>query len=167
MFRLSRRDYSVADLRRSLLRAGHAKDTIAEAIERLSAQRALDDERYAAGFARTRLAYHGVGRNRIRMALRQKGVARETAEKGLAEALAARPESEAIEAAARRLIRQYAREEPRKRLAKIFAALLRRGFPVSMVRERLAVLQPGCRDMLEDYGVAAAEMDSDPFRDSD
>ncbi len=162
---MARRDHSVAELRRSLSRAGYSKDAIADALERLSGQRALDDQRYAAGFARTRLAYHGVGRNRIRMALRQKGVDRETIEKGLAEALALRPESEAIEAAARRLIRQYARDAPRKRLAKIFAALLRRGFPVSLVRERLAVLQPGCRDMLEDYGVAAAEMDSDAFHD--
>lgn len=161
LLRLARRDHSVAELRRCLRRSGHEASAIEEAIERLRAGRALDDERFASGFARVRLAHHGVGRNRIRAALRQRGVARETAEKGLEDALRERPEAPVVDACARRLLRQHARAERRRRLAKVFAALIRRGFPPSLVRDRLAVLEPGCRDMLEDYGVAASEADSD------
>jgi SOS response regulatory protein OraA/RecX len=88
-------------------------------------------------------------------------VAREQTEQGLREALRERPEREVLAAVAARLLRQHAREEPRRRLLKIFTALLRRGFPVSLVRERLAAQEPGCRDMLEGYGVDAFDIDPD------
>ena len=148
---------------RSLKRAGHPEQAIAEALERLRRSRALDDGRFAEVFARSRLTHYGQGRNRIRAALRQRGVSRETAEQGLQDALRERPEQATLDAVAARLLRQAKDSDPRKRLARVFAALLRRGFPASLVRERLAVLRPGSRDMLEEYEVAAL----DPSVESD
>lgn len=142
---------------RALRRARHPQQAISEAIERLRSQGALDDERFASTFARVRLAHHGVGRNRIRAALRQKGVSREAAEQGLREALRERSEGDVLDAVARRLLRQESRDDLRKRLAKVYVALLRRGFPPSLVRERLILLRPETGDILDGYQFAGSE----------
>ncbi len=84
-------------------------------------------------------------------------MARDTAEAGLKAALREQPEAASLDVVARRLLRHDAKLDPRKHLARVFAALLRRGFPASLVRERLAVLRPGSRDMLEEYEVAALD----------
>jgi regulatory protein len=144
-----------------LKRAGHAEDAIAETIERLRAQRALDDERFASAFARGRLAYHGVGRHRIRAGLRQRGVAKPALDKGLEEALRERPEQEVLDAVARRLLARPSKDEPGKRLLKVYSALLRRGFPASLVRERLFKLRKEARDILDGYQFEEPETQGD------
>jgi regulatory protein len=71
---LSRRDYSSADLRRKLLDKGFDAVLVAELIERLLAEKLLDDRRYLENF----VAYHaarGQGPNRVRAELRQAGLA--------------------------------------------------------------------------------------------
>ena len=142
-------------------RAGHPPEAIADAIERLRARRALDDLRFASSFARNRLAHHGVGRNRIRAALRQRGLSHEVVEKGLGEALRERPEQDVLDAVARRLLGRTSRDDPRTRLAKIYAALLRRGFPPALVRERLLALRPETGDILDGYQFASQDPPED------
>jgi len=112
-----------------------------------------------------RLAHHGVGRNRIRAALRQKGVSREAVEQGLREALRERSERDVLDAVARRLLRHESRDDLGRRLAKVYVALLRRGFPASLVRERLILLRPETGDILDGYQFAGPEptdADGDP-----
>ena len=130
-------------------------------------QRALDDERFASAFARSRLAYHGVGRHRIRAALRQRGVSRSVAEKGLEQALRERPEQEVLDAVARRLLGRESRDDPKKRLLKVYAALLRRGFPPSLAREGLFKLRKEARDILDGYQFASDEPSADPEGEPD
>jgi regulatory protein len=70
---LSRRDYSSGELRSRLLGKGYDPGVIAELIERLSAERLLDDARYLENF----VAYHasrGQGPNRVREDLRRLGL---------------------------------------------------------------------------------------------
>jgi regulatory protein len=107
--------------------------------------------------ARTRLRFDGLGRNRIRQDLRTRGVARETAERGLAEALTEVPEEETLDRVAQRYWRNRVSDEPRDRLRKLWAYLVRRGFPSDLVRARLAALWPVWRDALD--GLEAAEGD--------
>lgn len=102
-----------------------------------------------------------MGRNRIRAALRQKGVSREAAEQGLREALRERSEQEVLDAVARRLLRHESRDDLRTRLARVYVALLRRGFPPSLVRERLIQLRPESGDILDGYQVASSEPSDD------
>jgi regulatory protein len=69
---LSRRDYSSWELRSKLLGKGYDPAVIAELIERLSAEKLLDDARYLENF----VAYHasrGQGPNRVREDLRRLG----------------------------------------------------------------------------------------------
>jgi regulatory protein len=147
--RLARRDHSEAELRTALRDRGHSAEEVNAALERLRGQRFLDDASFAERFARSRLLGHRLGRNRIRQGLRQRAVDRTVAEDGLTRALADAPEREALEAAARAYWRTHVRDEPAKRMRKLWAFLLRRGFPAGLVAERLSALWPRHRSDLE------------------
>jgi SOS response regulatory protein OraA/RecX len=68
----------------------------------------------------------------------------------VAEALQDVSETDALESLARRYWRQHARDEPLQRIRKLWAFLLRRGFPGGLVQERLGKLWPRWREGLED-----------------
>ena len=153
--RLARRDHSVAELRRALAARGHEADEVEAALERLRRERYLDDKGYAERFARSRLAHHGHGRALIRQSLRQRGITRTETEAGLAQALREVDEDAVLDALARRYWRQHARTAPERRLPRLWAFLLRRGFAAGLVHERLSALWPRWADALE--GLEPAE----------
>ena len=146
--RLARRDHSESELRRALLERGHESEEVEAALQRLRSERYLDDRSFSERFARSRLAGSGLGRLRVRQGLRQRGVEKGTAEAGLRAALRDVPEAGVLEAVARRYWRQRTRDEPALRLRKLWAFLLRRGFPASLVNERLRALWPRWQDAI-------------------
>jgi regulatory protein len=154
--RLARRDHTEAEIRKAL-RKSHPEADVEEAVRRLRQAGYLDDAGFAARFARSRLAHQGQGRYRIRQALRAKGVSGPPAEKGLETALAEVSEAAALEALAQRYWRRRTSDDPRRRLRSVWAALVRRGFPASLVSERVAALWPRWRDALA--GLEAPETD--------
>jgi regulatory protein len=155
--RLARRDHSEAELRRVLGERGHARAEIDEALARLRSRGYVDDEAFAERFARSRLAHQGQGRGRIRQGLRQRGVAREKVEAGLTAALREVSEDAVVDRLARRYWRQHTRVEPPRRLARLWAFLLRRGFAPALVRRRLEALWPRWSDALE--GIEPVEVE--------
>jgi len=148
--RLARRDHTEAELRRALTRDGFPAPVVDDTLARLRAEKYLDDQGFASRFTRSRVVHYGLGRNRVRQALRARGLSRAIIETGVAEALRDVSEAEALEAVARRYWRQHGRDEPVPRIRKLWAFLLRRGFPAGLVRERLATLWPRWREGLED-----------------
>jgi len=70
---LSRRDYSSGELRSKLLGKGYDATVIVELIERLRAERLLDDGRYLENFVAYR-ASRGQGPNRVGADLRRLGL---------------------------------------------------------------------------------------------
>ncbi len=140
--RLSRRDFSEAELRRALGRDGYAPAEVDAALLRLREKRLLDDARYAGRRARRGLGERGMGRLRVRAELRARGVAPRTAESAVAEALAETPEAERIEALARAWWRTHRSGEPQARVRRLAGWLVRRGFPAGAVAERLRRLFP-------------------------
>ena len=154
--RLARRDHTEAEIRKALGRTYPEAD-VEEAVRRLRQERYLDDAGFAARFARTRLAHQGHGRYRIRQALRTKGVTGAPAEQGLQEALSEVSEVAALEAVARRYWRQHPDEDPRLRLRRVWAALVRRGFPAGLVSERITALWPRWKGAV--VGLEAPEAD--------
>ncbi len=155
--RLARRDHSEAELTKALRDRGHSAEEIQAALDRLRAQRYVDDASFAERFARTRLANHRVGRHRVRQGLRQRGVDRRVAEKGLEKALLDVSEAEALAAAARQYWRTHGRDEPATRVRKLWAFLLRRGFPAPLVTQSLHALWPRWSDALEGLEPVEAE----------
>jgi len=149
VLRLARQDQTATQLRRALAEKGHAAEEIEAAIERLRRERLLDDRGYAERFARSRMAHQGLGRARIRQGLRQRGVSRPELEAGLTAALAEVDEHAVVDSLARRYWKQHARVEPDRRLPRLWAFLVRRGFPPALVRDRLAALWPRWSDALE------------------
>ena len=147
--RLSRRDHSEAELRLALTERGHSPEEIKEALARLREKRFVDDTSYAERFSRSRLERQGLGRGRIRQGLHQRGVSREDIEAGLAAALREVREEEVLDRTARRYWRQHARVEPRRRLPRLWAFLLRRGFAPALINARLRALWPRWTDALE------------------
>ena len=154
--RLARRDHTEAEIRKALGRS-HPEDEVEQAVQRLRQAGYLDDAGFAARFARSRLAHQGQGRYRIRQALRAKGVAPVSAEKGLETALAEVSEAAALDAVARRYWRQRPGDDPRLRMRRVWAALVRRGFPAGLVSERIAALWPRWKGAV--VGLEAPEAD--------
>ncbi len=154
---LARRERSVAELRRGLLQRGYPADEVEAALGRLQERGALDDRRLAERFARSRIERAGLGRHRVRQALRQRGVGRGDREDGLARALDQVSEAEALERAARLYWTRRAKVEPRERLRGLWAFLLRRGFPAELVSARLGALWPRLREALD--GLEPGEAD--------
>jgi regulatory protein len=155
--RLARRDHSEQELRRVLQRRGYATSAVEGAIERLRSASYIDDAGFARRFALSRLAYRGLGRNRIRAALRQRGVPRSVAEEGLASALREVTESELLDELANKYWTRHERDEPRKRVLKLRAFLLRRGFAADLVANRLRSLWPDWSAELSDWESSAEE----------
>jgi regulatory protein len=159
--RLARRDQSVEEVRRALLRAGYGEPETDQALARLTAERYLDDSGFAARFARSRIARHGLGRQRVRQGLRARGVARAPAEAGLREALTEVSEAETLDALARRYWRQHKDVDAPRRVQRLWVFLLRRGFPVELVGERLRALWPRWADALLDLPPLEPEADEE------
>jgi regulatory protein len=70
---LARRDHCAVDLRRKLLEKGYDATVVAPLLERLCAEKLLDDRRYVENF----VAYHaarGQGPLRVRAKLRERGL---------------------------------------------------------------------------------------------
>lgn len=133
---LARRGYARDDLDRRLTRKRHPRRAVAAALERLVARGVIDDRRYAEEYARARAA-RGSGPPRIVRDLLTQGVERGTAEQAVRRALEVEginPETAARTLAAKR-VRQLGDLAPAVKRRRLFAFLLRRGYPGSQVRE--------------------------------
>jgi len=146
--RLARRDHSEAELRQVLARKGYEPEEIDEALAMLRERRFVDDDQYATRFARTRMSLRGQGRNRIRQALRQRGVDRQPVERGLEGAAHDVSEAAVLDDVARRYWRTHQRDEPERRMRRLGDHLYRRGFPGPLIVERLRALWPRWSDAL-------------------
>jgi hypothetical protein len=76
-------------------------------------------------------------------------VGRGEVEAGLRRAAAEVDEAVVLDGVARRYWKAHARVEPERRLPRLWAFLLRRGFPPGLVRDRLRALWPRWSDALE------------------
>jgi regulatory protein len=73
---LARRELSEAQIRQRLARRGHPEQSIETAVERLKAERAIDDVRVAGAIARTETHVRRRGRLRVVRQIEAAGIAR-------------------------------------------------------------------------------------------
>ncbi|MCS7282210.1 MAG: RecX family transcriptional regulator [Anaerolineae bacterium] len=125
---LSYRPRSEAELR-SRLEEHYDEAALGEALERLRRGGLLDDREFARYWVENRFQYNPRGKSVLRQELRQKGLEDEIIE----EALANYDEEQAASLAAQKLLRRWKGAAPQLLRRRLTNALLRRGFPYSLV----------------------------------
>lgn len=125
---LSYRPRSEAELR-SRLGEHYDEAAMGEAMERLRRSGLLDDGEFARYWVENRFQHNPRGKSVLRQELRQKGLEDEVIE----EALADYDEEQAAQAAAQKLLRRWKGAAPQLLRRRLTDALLRRGFPYSVV----------------------------------
>ena len=138
---------SVAEMRRRLREKGAGATDVEEVIGRLLEQKLLDDADFARQFARVRITGAGASRIRILQELRRKGVARDVAERAIAELGEEEglDPSAAIHAVAAKKWASLARLDDITRRRRLYAFLARRGFSPDEIRGAISSLGSGGR----------------------
>ena len=128
---LASRNYSVAELRGRLQRRAQRTGDVVRVVGRLRELGYLNDAKYAELYARLRLENDGFGRDRVVRDLIRKKIARQVAEKAVAEVFAETDEESLIEEYLRRKYRAVRLPEhlaePRN-LASVYRRLRYAGF---------------------------------------
>jgi regulatory protein len=142
---LAARPHSTAELQVRLRRAAVPVETASSVIADLAAAGYLDDLEFARAWVRSRLASHPCGVMRLRVELREKGVATALIEQAIREVdgeedTAAAEERRAHELVARRL-HAYARLAWDARLRRLAGLLERRGFAAHTIARVLRTLE--------------------------
>ena len=83
--RCAQKEYSRAEMMAKLMEKGAAAPEARDCVDRLEAERYLDDARFAAAFVSDKVRFDHWGRVKIRYALHLKGVADDLTEEALAE----------------------------------------------------------------------------------
>ena len=134
---LASRARGVQEMRKHLLAKGHEEQTVERVLARLCELGYLDDSAYAGMLVRDRVNLKGAGRRVIAQELRRAGIDGETAQQALSQ-YDDQDEKEAARAQAQKALRSAAREpDERKRRAKVYANLARRGFSHEIIQSVL------------------------------
>ena len=130
---LSMRPHSEKELAKKLRDKGFPEAVIKEALEKLHDLKYLDDASFAMQQARNLAVNRLWGDRRISDSLREKGIAAGLIAQAIAAARRELPQDEA----AAILIRKKTDRTDRKTKQRIFASLMRRGFPTGLILSKL------------------------------
>jgi len=131
---LATRPRSVAEIRRHLHGKRYDETTIDGAIDRLRAQRYVDDLDFAKYWVEQRSRFRPKGDRALVSELTSKGIARETINAALGE-LPAESEADRARRAIARQLTRWESLEPAERKRKIHAFLAARGFDYEVIEE--------------------------------
>lgn len=134
---LAAKPRSIAELRELLAERCSDKAVVETVIARLREYGYLDDERYALGFATSKVRQQPIGRRRLEQSLALRKVDRSVAEEALDQVFAETPEAELLERALQKRVRLRGRPKTRAEAKSLFDYLLRQGFPFELVSDRV------------------------------
>ncbi|HEY6508572.1 MAG TPA: RecX family transcriptional regulator [Vicinamibacterales bacterium] len=135
---LARRELSTTQLRERLTRrARHAPEDIDAAIERLTAERALDDARTAAAIARTATAVRRLGPRRVRRAIQSAGISEDLAETAVRSVFAEVDREALIETTLDRRLTSHEGPIDDRTAARLYRHLLSQGHDPDLVARLL------------------------------
>jgi regulatory protein len=140
---LARRELSTAQLRRRLLVRRHDPEHVESALQRLRAERALDERRTAAAIARTALGLQRHGPRRARQTLRDAGIDSSIADDAVADAYATVDPVAAIEALIDRRLAARGGVVDDAAAARVYRYLVSRGHDADLVTRALRRRQRG------------------------
>ena len=139
---LGRRELSEAQIRQRLARRGHEPDAVDPAVERLRAERAIDDARVVEAIAHTETAVHGRGKLRVRRRIEQAGIAPAAARHAIDEVFDAIDDAALLEAALARRLRGRDRVAGETEFRRLFRYLVGQGFEPDRVMAALRKHRP-------------------------
>jgi regulatory protein len=145
---LAARPRSIEELREKLLRGRSPNKAVVEVvIQRLREYGYLDDERFASGYAASKVRQRPIGRQRLQHDLALKRVDRSVAKKVLDSVFAETSEQDLIALAIEKRIRVRGRPKNRTEAKSLFDHLMRQGFPYDLA---LASITPLLEPALDD-----------------
>lgn len=124
---LATRARSALEVRGKLESKNYMEQTIDLVLFKLEKEGIVDDGAFARDWARAR-SHRQLGKDRIVMELRQKGIKKELALAAVAELDEGETDEQAEALALKLLRRQKSETDPRKALQKVLAAMARRGY---------------------------------------
>ena len=125
---LSRRPYSVAELRRALEKKFPDSPEVPNVLARLRELRYLDDAKFAESYASSLARVRNYGRHRIRRELKNKLVDYRVIDQAVENAFASVNERELLERTVDKKVRTLRKPFTRAKLASLCQSLIRRGF---------------------------------------
>jgi regulatory protein len=137
---LMRRAHSVHEMKQKLERRSNNKLLVQVVMARLKENGQIDDARYAKQFARQRTEGRKQGKFRVARDLRARGVPDGHIEAALEEAGKETDEGAMVRQRIERKLRSYRGEIDEKKMASMYASLLRAGFSADVVRRELKAM---------------------------
>lgn|SRR5574341_25426 len=134
---LSFRPRSEKELRQKLRLKGAGVRLIEEVVGELKDKGLIDDQKFAASWAESRMANKPMGKFLLKRELLQKGIQKETIEKVVRDKYAEADEVELARNLLRRKARMYKNPEDVKIKKRMADFLLRRGFSYEVVRQAI------------------------------
>jgi regulatory protein len=134
---LARRELSESQIRQRLGRKGHSEIDIDEAVERLRAERAIDDARVAAAIARTETSIRRRGKLRVRMQIERAGIGKDLAKRAVDEVFGEIDDDELIEASLRKRLRGQDTIADDREFQRLYRYLIGQGFESDRVMRTL------------------------------
>jgi len=144
---LAAKPRSIEELRERLAERCSSKTVVETVIARLREYGYLDDERYALGYASSKVRQQPIGRRRLELSLARKKVDRAVADEALDQVFAETPEEALLDQALEKRVRLRGRPKTRAEAKSLFDHLLRQGFPFELVGQKVrAVSQANLDD---------------------
>ena len=150
---LMRRAHSIHEMREYLTRRADDKELVSNVVAKLRERTYLDDARYALDYARNHAQSRRQGRFRIARELRSRGVPDRHIEAALETAFAETDESSLVRARLKRRLAHVRGPLDQRKLASLYASLLRAGFSGDIIR---AEIRAASRASMPDSSEAAA-----------
>jgi len=125
---LGRRELSEAQVRQRLARKGHEADAVDRAVDRLRAERAIDDARVAEAIAHTETTVRRRGKLRVRRQIEQAGIAPATARNAIDSVFDAIDDAALLEAALAKRLRGRDGIADEREFRRLFRFLVGQGF---------------------------------------
>ena len=154
---LMRRAHSVYEMRQMLERRAEEKAVARSVLQRLKREGLLDDARYAKQFARYHTESRRQGRFRIARELRTRGVPDRHIEPALDDAFAETDEAALVRKRIQRKLKHLRGPLDRRRIASLYASLLRAGFSADLIRRELRALSKHPADVPDVEEVESTE----------
>ena len=138
---LARRELSEAQIRQRLAKRGESRESIDEAVDRLKAERSIDDERVAGAIARSQAAGRNRGRRRVLQQIEAAGIDKSIASRAVDQVFEDIDPDALLSASLQKRMRGRDRIADDREFQRLFRYLSAQGFDSDRILAHLRRLQ--------------------------